>query len=310
MIIENWLKGGKRAAVAFTIDDLHPASKGLHGYDAGGDLSDGVFAHVDWLLQRHPQLKVTLFATADWREKSPIPTRKLLAKIPWLRDQFFLADIFPKDTMRLGRYPDFVSYYNTHPQVEIGLHGLHHCHKGLKIPVEFQNETKEECDVIVKEMLRIFDKSGIGYVNGFTPPAWNASEALQMALADNGVEYIASARDLNTPITPDARNAMSGLAGASIIYPERILGGRLIHYATNFQATTTFDRVKDIVDCNGLVSIKGHMIKSAYGFTMLDGIDRQYMEYLDKILSEIEDKWGDDIWWTSMTEMTNHIKSL
>ena len=63
MIIENWLPKNKKAAVVFTIDDLHPAQLINHGYDAGGDIDNGVFSKVDWLLNRHPQLKVTLFAT-------------------------------------------------------------------------------------------------------------------------------------------------------------------------------------------------------------------------------------------------------
>jgi hypothetical protein len=30
---------------------------------------------VDWLLKRHPKLKVEFFTTADWREIAPFPTR-------------------------------------------------------------------------------------------------------------------------------------------------------------------------------------------------------------------------------------------
>ena len=77
----DWLPKGKKAAICFTIDDIHPA-KSADYYEAGGDLSKGNLGLVEWLLDRHPKLKTTLFVTADWREISGVPTRKLLASIP------------------------------------------------------------------------------------------------------------------------------------------------------------------------------------------------------------------------------------
>lgn len=309
MVINHWLKEGKKAAVCFTIDDLHPAKASVHGYDAGGDLDKGAFGHVDWLLKRHPELKVTLFTTADWREKSPFPTRKWLSRIPWLRDQFFLADLFPKGTMQLDRHKEFVDYYNAHPQVEIGFHGLHHCHKGLKVPVEFQDEPFAFSDKRLAEMRRIFKASGISFVNGFTPPAWYASPALQEALVHNGMLFLASARDIKSEIAAAATNQMSGVPGVSILYPEYVLDGRLIHFPTNFQATSTWERAEKIVHHGGIVSIKAHIIKEAFGFKMLDGVDRAYMEYLDEILSKMREQFGNAIWWTSMNEITQNILS-
>ena len=79
----DWLPPGKRAAVCFTIDDVHPA-KSSDCYEAGGDLGDGALGNLERLLDKHPALKVTLFLTADWREKSPVPTRRLMSRIPWL----------------------------------------------------------------------------------------------------------------------------------------------------------------------------------------------------------------------------------
>ncbi len=307
MIVKNWLKEGKKAAVCFTIDDLHPARKSVDGYDAGGDLDKGAFGHVDWLLNRHPNLIVTLFTTADWREKSPFPTRKTLAKIPVVRDWFYLADILEKGTMSLERFPDFVNYYNEHKQVEIGFHGLHHCHKGIKIPVEFQDESYEYCNREIAKMVAIFKKSGIKFENGFTPPAWNASDNLVKALINNGILYLASARDLNTPIIIDAKNAMSGLQGVSIVYPEYIAANKMIHFPSNFQVTSNYDRAKSIIDCGGIVSIKAHIIKNMYGHEALDGVDMKYMQFLDTIISKIKDDYGEAIWWTSMSEITKKI---
>jgi Uncharacterized protein conserved in bacteria (DUF2334) len=307
MIIENWLPTNKKAAICFTIDDLHPAKISDHGYDAGGDLNNGVFGKVNWLLERHPKLKVTLFTTADWREISPFPTRKLLAKIPVIRDWFYLAKIKPKGTFQINKFHDFQNFYSNHKQVEIALHGLHHCHKGLKIPVEFQNQSLKKCNAIVKKMLHIFDDSKIPYTKGFTPPAWNASENLIEALINNKVNFLASARDILTPITKTAKNKMSGYPNISILYPEYINNKKMIHLPSNFQATSKFDRAFEIIENNGIVSIKAHIMKNAFGHIALDGVDQNYMEYLDKLLYEIETKFGDQIWWTTMGEISEKI---
>ena len=307
MIVDNWLLENKKAAVCFSIDDLHPAMLSKHGYDAGGDLGQGVFGKVSWLLERHPQLKVTLFTTADWRELSPFPTRRLLAKIPYIRDYFYLAKIQPKGTFQIDKFPDFINFFENNNLVEIGLHGLHHCHKGLKIPVEFQNQSYKECDQIIKKMLSIFESSKITYTNVFTPPAWNASENLIRALLNNNIRSLASARDIITPIAKNAKNAMSGYPNVSILYPEFIENNTLIHFSSNFQATNQYDRAFDVIECNGLLSIKAHIIKNSYGHISLDGVDDKYMNYLDKLFCQIEDKYADNIWWTTMGELSNKI---
>ncbi len=93
-----WLPSGKTAALCFSIDDIHP-ERSTGAYEAGGDLGKSALGRLEWLLKRHPKLRVTLFATADWREISPRPTRKLLASLPWVRDRVYL-------TKRLRR-PEF-----------------------------------------------------------------------------------------------------------------------------------------------------------------------------------------------------------
>ena len=307
MIVQNWLPEHKIAAIVFSIDDLHPARLSVDGYDAGGDLENGVFGKVNWLLNRHQELKVTLFATADWRELSPFPTYKLLAKIPFFRDFFYLTKIQPKGTFRLDKFKDFVDYYSNHKQVEIALHGLHHVHKGLKIPVEFQNQSFDICNKLILEMLSIFDNSEIKFVKGFTPPAWNAPENLMKALLQNDIKFLASARDIQTPISANATNIMSGRKNVSILYPEYIENKKIVHFSTNFQATNDYNRAFEIIENNGLLSVKAHIIKHAYGHVSLDGVDDNYMQYLDKLFCEIKSKYGDQIWWTSMGEIANNI---
>jgi len=62
-----WLPEPYEAAVTLSIDDIHPG-RSSDAYEAGGDLGEGALGHVAWLLERHPQLRVTLYTTADWRE--------------------------------------------------------------------------------------------------------------------------------------------------------------------------------------------------------------------------------------------------
>lgn len=304
----NWLPAGKKAAICFTIDDIHPA-KSSDYYEAGGDLDKGSLGLVKWLLDRHPKLKVTLFTTADWRQISALPTRKWLAAVPVLRDKFYLAKRWKKGTMQLDRHPEFVRFLNNMERAEIALHGLYHSHKGLKIPVEFQHQSRKEFDQIIGEMIRIFDRSGIHYVKGICPPGWNAPDKLLDQLVKHNIKYINSARDIFTEISKDAVSNMSGLKGLPLLYPALIKNNQLLHIPANFQATSPFDRAKHILENGGVLSIKAHIVKTALGFTILDGVDQLYMNYLDVLLTHLEQEWGDDLWWTSMGEIADHVFS-
>ena len=303
--IKNWKPKEKKAAICFTIDDIFPG-KSTDLYEAGGDLEKGVFKHLLWLTERHPQLKITLFTTADWRETHPFPQRKLLAKIPRLRDYFYLAKVLKKGTMSLLNHPKFVSFLNGKKQFEIAFHGLHHVHKGLKIPVEFQNQTQDEFDAIISEMITIFEQSKTEYIKGICPPGWNAPEQLINVLEDKHFSFLASSRDIFTEISKDAKCNMSGLKGTSLIYPEYVKS-KLVHIPSNFQPNNSIDRAFSIIENQGLVSIKGHMIKRINNYVALDGIDAMYVNYLDVLFTTLKDKYGDTIWWTSMGEISNYI---
>lgn len=304
----NWKPPGKKAAICFTIDDIHPA-KSTDYYEAGGDLEKGKLGLVKWLLDRHPKLKVTLFTTANWREISPVPTRKVLAAIPGLRDKFFLARRYKPDTMNLENHPEFVDFLNNLEGAEIAFHGLYHVHKGLKIPVEFQDQSEEEFGKIIREMKRIFNNSGLHHVKGICPPGWNAPEPLLDQLIEQEIDFVASARDIFTEISAEAKTNMSGIKGVPLIYPTQIKEKKIVHIPTNFQANSTIERARKIIDNSGLLSIKAHIVKSVFGYVAIDGVDELYMNYLDVLLTNLENEYGDDLWWTSMGEVTEYIKT-
>jgi len=304
----NWLPPGKKAAVCFTIDDVHPG-KSSDAYEAGGDLASGALGHVAWLLDRHPQLQTTLFVTADWREINPAITRRSLAKLPFIRDRVFLSDILPAGTMRLDRHPGFVAYLKSLPRTDVALHGLYHVRKGPHIATEFLDRSRAECTAMLAEAISIFRKADLPYAPGMCPPSWAFSSDLGEAMVANDLTFVASARDIRTAIAPDAMTAMSGLRGVSLIYPEIIQQGKLIHFTTNFQATSSLDRAIEIVEMNGLLAIKAHIIKNGCGHIALDGLDELYRNYLDLVFSELEQRYGNSLWWTSMAEITAHINT-
>lgn len=302
----DWLPEGKKAAICFSIDDIHPA-KSTDYYEAGGDLEQGSLGLVMWLLNRHPKLITTLFVTADWREISPYPTRKLLASIPKIREKVYLAKRWRKGTMAINRHPEFVDFLNNMERTEIALHGLHHVHKGLRIPVEFQDQTEEEFRLIIHEMLEIFDDAKINYIKGICPPGWNAPDNLLNQLIENKILFISSVRDIFTEISKEAVNNMSGMKGVPLLYPSFIKNNQIVQIPANFHATSKMERAIQIIECSGLLSIKAHIIKKAFGWIAYDGVDEVYMNYLDMLLTHIENKYGDVIWWTSMGEISNRL---
>lgn len=304
-----WLPDGVDAAVAFSIDDIYPG-RSSDGIDAGGDLGDGALGHVAWLLERHPRLRVTLFAAPDWRELSAFPTRRLLARVPRLRDRVMLAPTLPRGTMRLDRHPDFVAFLRELPRTEIGLHGLHHINRGVRIPIEFEGRSEPECTGMLHEGLEIFDAAGLPRPRGMSPPGWVVDESLAAAMATVSLEYVASARDLITPVTSEAATAMSGLHGVSLLHPEPVFGGRLIHVPSNFSATNPLDRALELAAAGGLVSIKAHIVKVAFGHVMLDGMDALFRNYIDVVLSRLEDRHGDRLWFATMAEVAERARSV
>jgi hypothetical protein len=305
--IPNWLPDGKRAAVCFSIDDVHPA-KSSDAYEAGGDLGKGALRHVQWLLDRHPQLEVTLFVAADWREIAPVSTRKLLALIPGVAERAYLTPVLPQGTMRLDRHPDFVRFLKGMPRTDIGFHGLYHVHRGQKIVIEFQDEPVVQMKWKLERAKEIFKDAGIDSVAGMCPPGWDAPLNLQTAMADVGMTFLCSARDVRTPVSGEAMTNMSGMKGVSLIYPQKITGG-LIQMTSNFAPNNPIDRAFEIIESGGLLAFKGHIVKKWKHYFAIDGVDEHYVNYWDVIMTTLENKYGDALWWTSFDEIARRCRA-
>ena len=111
-------------------------------------------------------------------------------------------------------------------------------------------------------------------------------------------------------MSKEAVTNMSGLKGVPLIFPTLIMNNKLVHIPSNFQATSNMDRAKQILENGGLLSIKAHIVKSAFGMVALDGVDQIYMNYLDALLTSIDKEYKDDIWWTSMGQIADNIHNV
>ena len=300
----HWYRPGKSAAVIMSVDDIFPGTS-QSAYEAGGDLERGALGRLLWLLERHAQLQLTLFVTPDWRRISAVPHR-IWRHVPWLRDRMYLVSVLPKGTMDIRNHPQFVAFLNAMPRTEIALHGLHHVNVGHAVSVEFQHRDHDACIHMLTEAMRIFEESGLRHVRGLQPPGWTCGPPLQQACRDVGIEWVTSARDIFTPVSQDAKTAMSGLSCVSMLFPERI-APRLLHISTNFQATSTPDRAFQILDAGGILSIKAHISKNVPGHIHLDGVDDLYMNYLDRLFSDIEERYGDAVDWTTMSQLATSL---
>jgi hypothetical protein len=301
-----WFSPGKSAAVVMSVDDVFPGTSQTP-YEAGGDLEKGALGRLLWLLKRHPQLHVTLFVTPDWRRISPVPNRFAL-HVPWLRDRIYLARVLPKGTMDLRNHPEFVAFLNAMPRTEIAVHGLHHINVGRSVCVEFQHQDRAACAGTLSAALQIFEEARLRHVRGLQPPGWACSVALQQACRDVGIQWVTSARDIQTTVSKHAKTAMSGLSGVSLLFPERIAPG-LLNISTNFQATSPPERAFEILDAGGILSVKAHITKHVPGHTHLDGVDDLYMNYLDRLFDDIEQRYGDAIDWTTLGRVANSLSA-
>jgi hypothetical protein len=159
------------------------------------------------------------------------------------------------------------------------------------------------CRRSLQQMLTIFDEAGLEYARGMAPPGWELSSELAKAMVEVGLEFVASARDIRTAVTLDAAANMSGMKGVSLIFPELISGGRLLHITSNFQATSAIERAIEIIEHGGLLAIKAHAVKNALGHIALDGLDELYRNYLDLLFTTLELRYGDSLWWTTMGQI-------
>jgi hypothetical protein len=219
------------------------------------------------------------------------------------------ARVLPRDTCRLSRHPAFCATLRSWPRAEIALHGLHHVRRGLRPVTEFEGLGPAACRALLARAESLFDEAGLPYVRGLCPPGWLAPPALLRAMNEAGMAFVASARDLDSPVSPDGVARGSGLTGVPLFRPARLPGTRLVHLPTNFQATSSLDRARAIVAAGGLLSIKAHLLQGLGGYRALDGLAAGYADHLHRVLSALEDEHGEAIWWAPMSALAERVRA-
>lgn len=290
-ILANWLPGGRRGAICLTVDDVHPAPPAWAALEQLRRLQD-----------RHPELRVTFFTTADWRSIAPFPDGRLVSRVPWLRDHTWAVPVLPRGTWRVDRHEDFCATLRSWPRGEVASHGLHHVRRGPQPIAEFAGRSERACRGVLRESLEILESARLPLVRGLCPPGWVATPSLIRAMEALEMSFLASARDLATPVSGDATTSGSGLRGVSLIHPQRI-GRSLVHFTTNFQANCTLERAVAIIEHGGLLAMKAHLLAGAGSYRAMDGLTAEYCGFLDGILSALEDRYGSELYWTSMGEL-------
>jgi hypothetical protein len=289
-----WLPVGKTAAVVLSVDDVHPADVAIEALD-----------HLRELQRRHPALRPTLFVTSDWRTKEPYPSSRGIHRVPFIGDLMFQVPVYAKGTFRLDRHESFCRYLRSWTGIELGIHGLHHVRRGPQPIHEFAGRSVDACVAILQRALAIFERAGLEVIRGASPPGWNAPPAMMAAMEQLHFQFVASARDLDTPPAAGALAAGSGLQGVPLMEPQRV--GSLVHLPTNFQATSAIERGVAILQLGGLLSIKAHLLARSGTYRALDGLTADYGSHLDRMLTTIEQQFGDSIWWTSMGEIAKRL---
>ncbi len=51
------------------------------------------------------------------------------------------------------------------------------------------------------------------------------------------------------------------------------------------------------------MAIKAHAVKKVFGYISDDGLDINYRNFLDMLLTVLEDRYGDSLFWTSMGDI-------
>ena len=276
----SWLPPGKKAAVCMSVDDVHPTA-----------IAPAALEHVRELQRRHPQLRVTLFTTPDWRSSAPFPSAEGAR-----------LEILPPHTYRLDRHEQFCAQLREWPSVEIAIHGLHHIARGRRSIAEFDGASRRRCSSMLRRALTIFESARLPVTRGLCPPAWHATPALLGAMGDESFSYVGSARDLDTPAAANATTNGSGMRGLPLVLPHRFENG-VVHITTNYQATSNDERAFSIIETGGLLCVKAHLLAELGTYRALDGLTPAYRDQLDALFHSVEDRYGDAIWWTTMGEV-------
>jgi glycosyltransferase involved in cell wall biosynthesis len=295
----------KDCALALTIDDLHPeAANDLEKLDFGYNFTGTFWKRINKLTSQFPEIKITLFAVANWIDRSDLP-----AGIFWpLRKLYRKKRQYPVNTFNISltKYADWIDTLNLkvkNNQIKIALHGLYHYQKEKGYPTsqEFAGQSEAIIENKFKTMENIFKKSGLIFVKGFRSPGWGINDFLINQLKKRKYLYTASSSDFYSDVKKNKSNK-SGLKNQNL-YTPTFLSDSLINFTANC-FPGQYKRAVEIAKNNGIILIHAHIASTVFG---LKYVDKSFPANIAKIILEVQRQTLKDIWFTYLAEIAEFV---
>lgn len=290
------------AVFSLHVENVHPEGS-REGWDSGGDREKGVFRHLLDLRKWFPQVKVTLFITADWMDRSqPLWARALGRALPRLQRNI---RHWPPETFALDRHTDWCAWLASLDGFELAFHGLHHFNPRGFHGQEFVGLDYGECVSRLRKSEAIFQRAGLPASRGFRSPGWEVTEPLLQSLADLNYDYFAGSGDTETPPSRAAVSQGAGLQGVPLLFPAFHRG--ILNLPQNWNAwKSSVKRGLAIVEQGGLLSAKAHAASVYDGKSYPDGLSEDTMNRLCELLEALE---GQEVRYMSLGEVAREFRA-
>jgi len=270
-------------------DDLHPETSN-HISDSGGDKEKGVLKWVLKLKEEFPKLKITFYATPNWRYYSGYNGIKYyLRKFLKMKT----VKVWEDEPFRLDKHKDWVKWLNKQ-KFEIAIHGLYHFQEENPQGAEFTSLNYMECIFRLKTAIKIMKNAKLKFVMGFRPPGWGFNKNLLNSLKDLNFKFIGISADVITPITKNALVKETGFKNVSLLEPSLV--NNLINIPQNWDVIKNdYKRMEEIAENNGVISAKGHVFRD-YGNDfnengLCEKVYENIRESLNKLLENYDVKF-------------------
>lgn len=274
----------------FSLDDIHPQSS-KEGDDFGGDKDKGVFRYLLKLIELYPKIKITLFTTPNYIDKSN--NRFIIRNIKRVLGLNY-KNYWKNEPFKLTKHPKWCKWLNSIKNFEIAIHGHNHHNerKGLH-QQEFHDLGNEESLRKIEDAEKIFREAGLKLSRGFRPPGWGYSEGMFEALKKLKIDFIS----LNKKDFPETST-----------YEVTKYKG-LINVPQNIDINTKYDIIeetKKILQKGDFISAKGHISKHCNRDINENGLTEETFLNIKKLLEWLHQNYK--VEFVTMEEMAKKLK--
>ena len=273
----------KTIYVNFNLDDIHPQSSSV-GQDFGGDRQHGVFRHLFALIEEFPKIKITLFTTPNYIDKSNDPF--LLRNIKKLFGANYRRT-WVGEPFKITKHKAWCDWLNSVKNFEIALHGYNHHNESAGLhQQEFHNLTEEEAEKRIKAAEQLCKEAGLDYVRGFRPPGWGTSPGMFAALRKLKMKFVA----LDATHFPGSNNCKVHQYEGLTNIPQ------------NWDSKTgTIEDAKALLEKTNFISIKGHITEYCDKDKTFNGLSHQTIENIIKLINWLQEEY--EVKFVTMEEM-------